>query len=98
MSIPLLSQLLIQLHFAEFIVSVCLTPSGQIWQYFRDNFYEKVVVRSSREIWRATWIFWPLPAVHLEPLHQQAKFHCERDPDLKWPQDVPSKALDETNV
>jgi hypothetical protein len=40
----------------------------------------------------------PLPAVHLEPLHQQAKFHCERDPDLKWPQDVPSKALDETNV
>lgn len=98
MSIPFISELLILSHFAELVECACWAPDGQEWQYFRDNFYAKVVVRSSREIWRATWIFWPLPTVHLEPLHQQAKYHCERESYLKRPQHVASKAPDEANV
>lgn len=98
LSIPFLSVILIPLHFAELVERACWAPDSREWQFFRDNFYARVVVRSSREIWRAIWIFWPLPTVHLEPYHQQVGFHHERPSDLKRPQHVTSKAQDETSM
>lgn len=99
LSIPFfLPRIIIPLHIAELVERACWAPDGQEWKYFRDNFYAKVVVRSSREIWRAIWMFWPLPTVQLEPFHQQSDYHYERASDLKQRQHSTSEALDETKV
>jgi hypothetical protein len=90
--------IVVPLYFAELVERACWAPDGQEWQYFRDNFYAKVVVQSSRVLWRAIWIFWPLPTVQLEPLHEQAEYHHERASDLKQRQHLTSEALDETKV
>jgi hypothetical protein len=90
-----LSEILIILHLAEHAEIALRAPDGQGWQYFRDNFYAKVVIRFLREIWRITWVIWPLPTVLLEPFHLQKDlvFHSDVEPDFMQRRQATSKGL-----